>query len=309
LEDVKRIGQEAAKAIMNIYTQNTETWDVQFKDLDNSPLTRADLEANEIICSQLKNLYPSIPIISEENKQLPYEDRKNWKYFFCVDPLDGTKEFIKRNGQFTVNIGLCENGRPVLGLVIVPADNPPRMYYGIRGEGFPCVEELIENDLGYDAFKTIRCKEFSISDEGLTIVASASHNTPETEEFIRQFKSPKTANMGSSLKLLLVAEGKAHVYPRLAPTSEWDTCAAQAVVEAAGGQVLQHKGGLECDHLQPVVYNKPNLLNPFFVVYGKIKQPKSIPKQSQQLSGPSPLLRLIPAFIVLIAAFYYFLTQ
>jgi len=199
-----------------------------------------------------------------------------------------------------------------MGLVVVPADENPRMYYGIRGEGFPCVEELGDSDLGYDAFKTIRCKEFTMEDDGLTVVASASHNTPETEQFIQQFKNPKTTNMGSSLKLLLVAEGKAHVYPRLAPTSEWDTCAAQAIVEAAGGQVLQHNGGIECDHLQPVRYNKPNILNPFFIVYGKLIKKRSVPKQRQAENAVtttnSSLFTILPILILVLSVVVYFLS-
>ncbi|CAM9650793.1 unnamed protein product, partial [Phaeothamnion confervicola] len=264
-DDVIAIVREAGKAIMEIYNTDEEKWGKTTKS-DDSPLTMADLAANKIICDRLSVLYPSIPIVSEENKLKPYNERKNYVHFFCVDPLDGTKEFIKRNGQFTVNVGLCERGEPVLGVVGVPAGEVPVVLFGVKGQG-----AFEENEA--DRYpERIRCKGqsfFSEEDEGLTVVASASHNTPETDAFIARLKSPKKTSLGSSLKLLLVAQGKAHIYPRLAPTSEWDTCAAHAVVAAAGGEVLQVAGGKECEPGQPLRYNKPHPLNPHFVVYGK----------------------------------------
>jgi 3'(2'), 5'-bisphosphate nucleotidase len=239
---------------------------------DDSPLTRADKEANAVICEGLAKLAPHVPIVSEENKQMPFDVRKNYKYSWCVDPLDGTKEFIKRNGQFTVNIALIQGDTPILGVVQVPATG--KVYYAAKGQG-----AFVRN--GPDApAERINVKTFSVADEGLTLVGSASHNSAATTEFVSQFSNPKFEQLGSSLKLLMVAEGAAHIYPRLAPTCEWDTCAAHAIVLEAGGEVIQ--AGL-CDNKglaledwkvvvaqeKPLVYNKENVLNPYFVVYGK----------------------------------------
>ncbi|CAM9642467.1 unnamed protein product [Scytosiphon promiscuus] len=284
VEKVVDVVRSAGAAIMQVYTEDAKAskiyfclcfllqdWDVQIKTKDNSPLTKADLAANKVICDALTECYPDIPIVSEENKLKPYEERKEYTHFFCVDPLDGTKEFIKRNGQFTVNVGLCEAGVPVLGVVGVPAAEEPRTYFAAKGAG-----AFVETDKEKTR-SPISCKEFSEEDEGLCVVASLSHSSPETEAFIAKYKNPSTTSMGSSLKLLLVAEGKAHVYPRLAPTSEWDTCASHAIVTAAGGQVLQHAGGKEGEPGEDVRYNKEEPLNPFFVVYGTRKEPAAAP--------------------------------
>jgi len=266
VDDLVSIAVSAGEAIMEIY-KDTENWDVKMKG-DETPLTKADLVANKIICDGLSSKYPSIPIISEENKLVPYETRSSYNYCFLVDPLDGTKEFIKRNGQFTVNIGLCVGGEPVMGVVRCPALDIAKTYFGVVGD-----MANVEDDADrYPA--RIRCKEFSEDDEGLIIVSSLSHSNKETEDFIAKFKNPKTISMGSSLKLLLVAEGEAHVYPRLAPTSEWDTCAAHAIVVAAGGEVLQFQGGQPAEPLKPLVYNKMEVLNPYFVAYGKRRSNK-----------------------------------
>ncbi|CAN0019536.1 unnamed protein product [Ectocarpus sp. 6 AP-2014] len=265
VQKVVDVVRSAGAAIMQVYTEDAKDWDVQIKTKDNSPLTKADLAANKVICDALTECYPEIPIVSEENKLKPFEERKEYTHFFCVDPLDGTKEFIKRNGQFTVNVGLCEAGVPVLGVVGVPAAEDPRTYFAVKGEG-----AFVESDKD-KARSPISCKEFTEEDEGLCVVASLSHSSPETEAFIAKYKNPSTTSMGSSLKLLLVAEGKAHVYPRLAPTSEWDTCASHAIVTAAGGQVLQHAGGKAGEPGEDVRYNKEDPLNPFFVVYGTRK--------------------------------------
>ncbi|EGB12826.1 hypothetical protein AURANDRAFT_5667, partial [Aureococcus anophagefferens] len=267
IDDVAAIAKKAGDAIMEIYTKTPlDEWKAiaDFK-ADGSPLTKADTTANTIICDALTAAYPKIPIMSEENKLLPYAERKGWAYFWCVDPLDGTKEFIKRNGQFTVNIGLVKGTSPLAGVVYVPAaEDGPVMYKGVKGLGPPVRE--IDDPLGYDSYKSIFCKAFDEKDAGLTLVASASHNTPETDAVFYRYKDAKLQSKGSSLKLLMVAEGAAHIYPRLAPTSEWDTCAAQAIVECAGGEVLQHAGGKDCEPGKPVAYNKPEALNPFFVV-------------------------------------------
>jgi 3'(2'), 5'-bisphosphate nucleotidase len=209
--------------------------------------------------------------VSEENRQVDFETRKNYQYSWCVDPLDGTKEFIKRNGQFTVNIALIENDTPILGVVQVPVTG--KVYYAAKGQG------AFVKDGAQATPKQIHAAKFSMDSEGLTIVGSASHNSEATTEFVSRFQNPKFEQLGSSLKLLMVAEGAAHMYPRLAPTCEWDTAAAHAIVSEAGGVVLQAG---KCDNkgvaledwkevLQkelPVVYNKEHPLNPYFVVYG-----------------------------------------
>lgn len=215
---------------------------------------------------------PHIPIVSEENKQVSFDIRKKYQYSWCVDPLDGTKEFIKRNGQFTVNIALIENGTPILGVVQVPVSG--KVYYAAKGQG-----AFVKEGANAPA-KQIHVKEFLMNSEGLTIVGSASHSSAATSEFVSQFQNPTFEQLGSSLKLLMVAEGEAHIYPRLAPTCEWDTAAAHAIVTEAGGVVLQagacdNKGNALEDWKDvlakemPVVYNKEHPLNPYFVVYGK----------------------------------------
>ena len=288
IDDVAAIAKEAGDAIMAIYNGTSEADWKKIADFkaDGSPLTKADTTANKIICDALRKKYPRIPIVSEENKIASHEERKKWTHFWCVDPLDGTKEFIKRNGQFTVNIGLVAGDSPLAGVVYVPAAaDGPVMYKGVKGLGPPVRE--IDDPLGYDSYKSIFCKTFDESDAGLTVVASASHGSPETEAFIGKYKDCKRLSKGSSLKLLMVAEGAAHVYPRLAPTSEWDTCAAQAIVECAGGEVLQFAGGKECDAGKPVVYGKEHPLNPFFVVYGKRETRKAPSKKKDLLEDGS----------------------
>ena len=254
----------AGDAIMGVYESDASTWDASAKG-DGSPLTKADLAANEVICAGLRRMAPHVPIVSEENRQLPYEERKGYAYFWCVDPLDGTKEFLKRNGQFTVNVALCRGDTPVLGVVVTPATG--RVHYAVEGQGSWARGRAD----GHAQAERLRCTTFRDSDVGLTLVASASHNTPETDAFIARYAEAKLTSLGSSLKLLLVAEGKAAVYPRLAPTCEWDTCAAHVVVTEAGGKVLRASeadGTLIADPKDPVLYNKPHPLNPFFVVYG-----------------------------------------
>jgi len=315
IDDVAAIARRAGDRIMEIYNAPDFASKIKDPKADGSPLTQADLDANTIICTELKKLYPTIPIISEENANAPYSERKNWEVFWCVDPLDGTKEFVKRNNDFTVNIGLCVKGAPFAGVVYCPALDPPVIYKGVKNDGFPIKEECdaVGGAAGYDSFKTIQPKVFAEADPGLVVVASASHGSPETDAFIAQkFKGATRLERGSSLKLLMVAEGTAHVYPRLAPTSEWDTCAAQAIVECAGGQVLQVAGGAHaCEPGTPVRYNKEQLLNPHFVVYGKVIERKAKAAKKEvafgeaAASGPSPLL-LGAAAVAAVAAAAYF---
>lgn len=242
VEDIKSIAFEAGKLIMDIYNKD---FIVEYKD-DKSPLTDADTKSNELICNALEKLYPTIPILSEENKEVNYEIRKDWEHYWCIDPIDGTKEFIKKNGEFTVNIALIYKETPVLGVVYAPALE--LMYYAKKGIG------AFKNDIKLPIKK---------EEDKFIIVASKSHMSKETQTFVDNIKTDKDKDlisMGSSLKLCLVAEGKADIYPRLAPTMEWDTAAAHAVVLESGKKVLQY------DNNKSVVYNKKNLLNPWFVV-------------------------------------------
>ncbi|HYV90641.1 MAG TPA: 3'(2'),5'-bisphosphate nucleotidase CysQ [Chitinophagales bacterium] len=252
--DIQKIIDLARKAgdeIMKVYAQD---FSVELKG-DNSPLTQADQKSNGLIINGLKNLYPEIPIISEETKLTPYDKRKNWKTYWLVDPLDGTKEFIKKNGEFTVNIALMSEGRPMLGVVYAPAQN--KMWYGMKSEG-----SFFVND---DGSKVPLQKGRNWRDlQKVNVVASRSHLSDETLQFVEDLKKEGKevdfVSSGSSLKFCLVAEGKADVYPRFAPTMEWDTAAGQAVVEIAGGIVLNWHTK------QRLEYNKENLLNPFFIV-------------------------------------------
>ncbi|MCM8526610.1 MAG: 3'(2'),5'-bisphosphate nucleotidase CysQ [Lentisphaeraceae bacterium] len=247
IEEIERVAVMAGKVVMAVYEKD---FDVDFKE-DESPLTEADLKANEIICRELKSLYSEIPILSEENKQIPYEARKGWNKFWLVDPVDGTKEFIKKNGEFTVNIALIENGNPVLGVVYAPA-----------------LEDLYSGEIKKGASKNGKPLPLTVNsspEERLTVVASRSHLSRETEDFIEALKTNtkniETISKGSSLKLCLVAEGEADYYPRLAPTMEWDTAAAHAVCLGAGKKVYRH------DNSEDLTYNKENLLNPWFIVH------------------------------------------
>jgi len=249
IDELKEVAIEAGKEIMNIYATDFE---VTTKE-DNSPLTLADQRSNEIILDFLKEKYPEIPYISEEIKAMPYEDRKDWEYAWLIDPLDGTKEFMKKNGEFTVNIALIHNGKPVLGVVHVPTKN--LTYWGVSGKG-----AFVENS--DKSSVPLKVADFSMTNEGLTLVCSRSHLSPEVEEYVSKFKDPQTISMGSSLKFMLLAEQKAHIYPRLAPTMEWDTAAAHAVLIEAGGKVLKADDNTE------LTYNKENLLNPHFIAYG-----------------------------------------
>lgn len=247
LDQVIPIAKAAGDAVMEVYSREFASTEKE----DRSPLTEADIASHHKIVDGLQAIDPTIPILSEEAKALPYEQRRGWERFWLVDPLDGTKEFIKRNGEFTVNIALIVDGRPVLGVVHAPAIHST--YSGIVGEG-----AWIEHD---GPRTPIHARPF----EGgkLQVVASRSHAGPETEVLIENLRAKvgdvELVSIGSSLKLCLVAEGKAHLYPRLGPTMEWDTAAAHAVVEAAGGRVTNVDG-------TAMAYNKENLLNPFFIV-------------------------------------------
>ena len=258
LEGIIKIAKSAGAAVLQIYEE--EDFGVETK-ADNSPLTEADLAAHEIIISGLNELAPGVPILSEESEDIPYATRKKWQRYFLVDPLDGTKEFISRNGEFTVNIALIEEGIPVLGVVFVPVRDVT-----YAGQQLDTRIAFVERSGSRRDITTRNLPRRLRNNEALTVVASRRHGGEALQRCVdvlqEKFADVELANMGSSLKLCLVAEGTADLYPRLAPTAEWDTAAAQAVVEAAGGSVVD-------TNLRPLRYNsKESILNPFFYVIG-----------------------------------------
>ncbi|MDZ4731841.1 MAG: 3'(2'),5'-bisphosphate nucleotidase CysQ [Xanthomonadales bacterium] len=245
LDQVTAISQRAGHAIMDIYRQGIE---VTHKP-DDSPLTQADLASHHIILEALRQLTPNLPCLSEEAADIPFATRSGWKEYWLIDPLDGTKEFIKRNGEFTVNIALIRNHEPVLGLVHIP----------VSGESFSGCKGLGARRLSA-AGQSSPIGVRQPSANPLVVVGSRSHANPELERYLEQLGDYELISMGSSLKFCVVAEGKADFYPRLGPTSEWDTAAAHAVVVAAGGKVVKLDGS-------PLQYNlKESLLNPEFLV-------------------------------------------
>jgi 3'(2'), 5'-bisphosphate nucleotidase len=251
-ERVIAIARDAGAAILGIYA-NEADFNVEKKS-DDSPLTKADRAANTVICDGLAKLPQVFPIISEENKAIPYEERKDFELFWLVDPLDGTKEFIKRNGEFTVNIALVDGQQPVFGVVYAPVLD--EVYWAIKGQGAWMLKG--------DEKTMLHALPFQLSDPGLKVVCSRSHLNEGTQAFIDALDAPEKVSRGSSLKFLLMAKGDAHVYPRLGPTMEWDTGAAQIVLEEAGGSVIDE------ETKEPLRYNKENLLNPYFIAYGNL---------------------------------------
>jgi 3'(2'), 5'-bisphosphate nucleotidase len=249
---------DAGQRIMSIYDSVIE---VEYKD-DKSPLTEADKQANDIINSYLTKT--EFPIISEENKQTEYSTRKNWTTCWVVDPVDGTKEFIKRNGEFTVNIALIANGKPELGVIYVPATKT--IYAGnvMTKQAFKA--QLKSHKTSLEEIKTLAEKLVPKSpySNPVQVVGSRSHMSQETLDFVETLKQSgkdvEVVSKGSSLKFCLVAEGNADVYPRFAPTMEWDTAAGQAICNAVGIDVISKETN------EPLLYNKENLLNPWFLV-------------------------------------------
>jgi 3'(2'), 5'-bisphosphate nucleotidase len=243
------IAVEAGERILEIYRG---AFSVERK-ADHSPLTEADLAAHRVIEARLAALTPDIPVVSEESALAPYSERAQWRRFWLVDPLDGTREFVKRNDEFTVNIALVEDRRPVLGVVHVP----------VAGVTYSAVGGRAWKQTGSDAPLVIQARNYC---GGHAIVAtSRSHTSEPLARFLAQLRAregePEILTMGSALKICLVAEGRADVYARLGPTSEWDSAAGQAVAEAAGGRVVDLS-------LRPLVYNKPEILNPWFLALG-----------------------------------------
>ena len=249
---------EAGNEIINIY--ENKDYEVELKS-DASPLTIADKKSNETIVKYLTQT--GVPILSEEGKSIKYEDRADWDILWIVDPLDGTKEFINRNGEFTVNIALIENGVPALGVVYVPVSG--ELYYADKKDGSFKYKVSRNNELNLNEVKNNSIKlPINNNRETFVVVASRSHMSTETEGFIKKLSekhgSLEIRSKGSSLKICMVAEGDADVYPRFAPTMEWDTAAGHAIAKYAGKEIYIK------DTLEPLSYNKENLLNPFFIV-------------------------------------------
>jgi 3'(2'), 5'-bisphosphate nucleotidase len=250
IDAIKDISIQAGKEILKIYHDTALSKEIEHKS-DNSPLTLADKASNKVIVKSLRDNFPEIPILSEEEKRVEYSIRSKWEKFWLVDPLDGTKEFIKRNGEFTVNIALIENGYPTLGIIYTPelntlfiGDSTNGMAYKINKDGEKTGLEV--NHKGADRIA----------------VGSRSHSSQEEADLLKQYDVKDTISVGSSLKFCMVAEGKADIYYRHGPTMEWDTGAGQAIVEAAGGTVTNMVTGKRFH------YNKENLLNGSFLVKG-----------------------------------------
>ena len=251
---------EASKKILEIY--NSNDFELQLKSND-SPLTKADIVSHQIIENHLKQT--NIPILSEEGRDIPFHERKHWNQLWIVDPIDGTKEFIKRNGEFTVNIALVENQRPVIGVIYAPVLH--ELYFsGIDKGAFKATVNLMDYDIN-KLIKTSNKLPFITKRRTYTVVASRSHLNNETEDYIEEIKKAKgnvhLISKGSSLKLCLVAEGLADCYPRFAPTMEWDTAAGQAICEHAGLRVIDWKTK------EDLLYNRKKLLNNWFLIRKK----------------------------------------
>ncbi len=256
------LSRKAGLDILDVYYHSD--FEIEIKS-DKSPLTIADKRSHIRIVEGLENT--EIPVLSEESAGITYEERKHWDRFWLVDPLDGTKEFIKKNDEFTVNIALIENGKPVLGVIYLPVFD--EMYFGLKGTGsfrIPAFKEL-GADLEWEFLIDSADKLPSASKgSNVRVVASRSHLSAETQEFIDNLKSKygevSTVAAGSSLKLCLIAEGRAEIYPRLGPTMEWDIAAGHSIISAAGGSIYKRDGS-------ELEYNKENLLNPWFIARSK----------------------------------------
>jgi len=243
IKEIVNIAVLAGEAILEVYNASVPA-EVILK-ADNSPLTLADQRSHAVIMEGLTKLYPDIPVLSEEGSQIDYEIRKNWTRYWCVDPLDGTKEFIKRNGEFTVNIALMENNKPVLGVIYAPVLND--IYYGSITDG---------SWMQHPGQEPVQIKTDALATEW-TAIGSRSHADEEEEKVLKQYPVTNKLSIGSSLKFCLIASGKAHIYYRKGPTMEWDTAAGHAIALGSGAIMFN------ADRTE-FIYNKPNLLNPGF---------------------------------------------
>lgn len=250
LDTVIDIAHDAGELILEVYR---DPFDVEIKG-DGTPLTIADQRSHNLICSRLLELTPNIPILSEESDHIDFDERRRWKNYWLVDPLDGTKEFVKKSGEFTVNIALIHENQPVLGVVHTPVKE--WTHWGIHSRG---AWKQVKNG----PREKIHAKTYNSGHA--TVVASKSHGQAKLEQFLNNLEHAESSynvtNMGSALKICLVAEGIGDIYPRLGLTSEWDTASADIIIREAGGRIIQTNGNL-------VVYNKQNLLNPYFLAIG-----------------------------------------
>jgi 3'(2'), 5'-bisphosphate nucleotidase len=266
LTDAVIAAKEAGGTILGVYGSE---FGVEQKK-DSSPLTLADKRSHEIISGHLsKSGNPVLPVLSEEGRDIGYAERRSWEYYWLIDPLDGTKEFVRRNGEFTVNIALMQKDRPVLGVILVPVTG--MLYFAAEGKGSFKIPDVTWIREGI-SFHSLQSRAVRLSgrkagtSRGFTAIASRSHLSDETKSYLDELGTEHGAidiiSAGSSLKFCLIAEGEADIYPRFGPTMEWDTAAGQAIVEQAGGSVLLHDSGTA------LIYNKENLLNPWFIVRG-----------------------------------------
>ena len=244
IQSVIEITKQAGAVIMDVYKTNFE---IHIKN-DKSPVTEADTRANDIITAGLLNIAPDIPVLSEEGRDISFEERSKWESFWLVDPLDGTKEYIKKNDEFTVNIAYMENNKPIFGVVYAPALD--ELYWG-------SIEKGAFKSVAGDSFNPIRVK--SELNDPIQIATSRSHPSPKMDNFLAQFDTFDLHPMGSSLKICSVADGTVHFYPRLGPTMEWDTAASHALINSAGGELIRYGTNLTLE------YNKEDLLNPEFI--------------------------------------------
>lgn len=249
LELLKPILWHASNAVMKIYTQQTFTSN---QKADRSPITEADLLSHKILTKAISLLDPRIPIISEENKS--FDDISQSEHYWVIDPLDGTKEFIAKNGEFTINVALVKHKYPVIGLVMVPVFG--QLYHAVYGRGAYCEDKFANKN-------KITATHYNEKQKGLKVLCSRSHLNEETEDYINRFKDPKIIKKGGSMKFMDIAGGRAHIYPRFGPTMEWDTCAPQIIVEEAGGSLIDQTTN------QRMEYGKAKFLNNYFVVYAQ----------------------------------------
>jgi len=252
INDLIKICENAGNKIMEIYeSADISKMEIEYKN-DNSPLTLADKEANKIICKSLHNIEPKTPILSEEGSYISYENRKKWTKFWLIDPIDGTKEFIKKNGEFTINIALIENQKPALGIVYAPVLK--KYWFGSKKGSFKLENGRKQKiNVNKKVGKTVK------------VVASRSHKSPKLNTFLSNFDKYELVSMGSSIKICLVAEGSADIYPRLAPTMEWDTAAAHAVLKFANGSLIDLNSNKE------MIYNRKDLKNSFFIANSQLE--------------------------------------
>ena len=254
----------AGKEIMTIY--EGDDFGISHKE-DNSPITKADIVANEIIVNSLSKT--KFPILSEEGSHAPFEERKKWSKLWIVDPIDGTKEFINRNGEFTVNIALIEDQTPILGVIYVPAKQT--LYFGSKEHGSSKLNDVKTSDTAEEIISKSIQLPLTKSPEQFTVVASRSHQAKETSLFIdalsKKHGQINTLNVGSSLKLCMVAEGSAHIYPRFIPTMEWDIAAGHAICLFADANVIDYKTN------EQMKYNRENLKNNWFMASRQTVQP------------------------------------